>query len=60
MNSNKFANIYLSVCTILFLAGMMLIDQLPEEETIVIEVPMTITPGVQHLVFEPLEIRVGE
>ena len=60
MDSNKFANIYLSVCTILFLAGMMLIEQMPEEETIVIETPMTITPGVQHLVFEPIEITVGE
>ncbi len=59
MDSNKFANIYLSVCTILFVAGMLLIDH-PAEETIVIETPITITPGEQHLVFEPLEISVGE
>ena len=59
MDSNKFANIYLSVCTILFLAGMMFIDH-PAEETIIIDTPMTITPGVQHLVFEPIEITVGE
>ena len=60
MDSKKFTNIYLSVCTILFLAGMLIIEQRPEEETIVIETPMTITPGVQHLVFEPLEITAGE
>ena len=60
MDSNKFANIYLSVCTILFLTGMMLIEQMPEEETIVIETPMTITPGVQHFVFEPIEFTAGE
>ena len=59
MDSSKFANIYLSVCTILFIAGMMLIDH-PAEETITIDTPMTITPGVQHLVFEPIEITVGE
>ena len=60
MGSKKFANIYLSVCTILFLTGMLIIEQPPEEETIVIEMPMTITPGVQHLVFEPIEITAGE
>ncbi len=60
MDSKKFANIYLSVCTILFLTGMLIIEQPPEEETIVIEMPMTITPGVQHLVFEPIEITAGE
>ena len=60
MDSKKFANIYLSVCTILFLTGMMLIEHMPEEETIVIETPMTITPGVQHLVFEPIEFTAGE
>ncbi len=60
MDSKKFANIYLSVCTILFLAGMLIIEQPPEEETIVIEMPMTITPGVQHLVFEPIEFTAGE
>tara|TARA_B100000131_G_scaffold115654_1_gene112667 strand:+ start:1332 stop:1448 length:117 start_codon:yes stop_codon:yes gene_type:complete len=38
---------------------MMLIDH-PAEETINIDTPMTITPGVQHLVFEPIEITVGE
>ena len=60
MDNKKFANIYLSVCTILFLAGMLIIEQRPEEETLVIETPMTITPGVQHLVFEPIEITAGE
>ncbi len=60
MDSKKFANIYLSVCTILFIAGMLIIEQPPEEETINIEMPMTITPGVQHLVFEPIEITAGE
>ena len=59
MDSNKFANIYLSVCTILFIAGMLLIDH-PAEETIVIETPITITPGEQHLIFAPLEINAGE
>ena len=59
MDSNKFANIYLSVCTILFLVGMLLIDY-PAEETIIIETPITITPGVQHLVFEPIEYTAGE
>tara|TARA_Y100001980_G_C14473774_1_gene253463 strand:+ start:361 stop:480 length:120 start_codon:yes stop_codon:yes gene_type:complete len=39
---------------------MLIIEQQPEEETIVIEMPMTITPGVQHLVFEPIEITAGE
>tara|TARA_R100001510_G_C7630058_1_gene189079 strand:+ start:102 stop:221 length:120 start_codon:yes stop_codon:yes gene_type:complete len=39
---------------------MLIIEQTPEEETIVIEMPMTITPGVQHLVFEPIEITAGE
>lgn len=60
MDSKKFANIYLSVCTILFIAGMLTIEQPTEEETIVIEMPLTITPGVQHLVFEPMEITAGE
>ena len=59
MDSKKFANIYLSVCTILFLVGMLLIDH-PAEETIIIETPITITPGVQHLVFEPIEYTAGE
>tara|TARA_B100001063_G_scaffold44630_1_gene38390 strand:+ start:641 stop:760 length:120 start_codon:yes stop_codon:yes gene_type:complete len=39
---------------------MLIIEQPPEEETINIEMPMTITPGVQHLVFEPIEITAGE
>jgi hypothetical protein len=39
---------------------MLTIEQPTEEETIVIEMPLTITPGVQHLVFEPMEITAGE
>jgi hypothetical protein len=39
---------------------MLIIEQRPEEETIVIETPMTITPGVQNLVFEPIEFTAGE
>tara|TARA_B100000925_G_scaffold261799_1_gene218699 strand:+ start:109 stop:225 length:117 start_codon:yes stop_codon:yes gene_type:complete len=38
---------------------MLLIDY-PAEETIIIETPITITPGVQHLVFEPIEYTAGE
>jgi len=38
---------------------MLVIDH-PAEETIVIETPITITPGEQHLVFAPIEINVGE
>lgn len=60
LDSKKFANIYLSVCTILFLVGTLIIEQPPEEETIVMETPMVITPGEQHLVFSPMEITAGE
>lgn len=60
MDSKKFANIYLSVSIVIFAVGMLIIEKQPEEETIVIETPMTITPGVQNLVFAPIEINVGE
>ena len=59
MSTKMFANLYLFICTITFIAGMMMIEPL-REETIVIETPITITPGVQHLVFEPIEITAGE
>tara|TARA_B100001094_G_scaffold94219_1_gene90144 strand:- start:1254 stop:1370 length:117 start_codon:yes stop_codon:yes gene_type:complete len=38
---------------------MLVIDH-PAEETIVIETPITITPGEQHFVFTPIEINAGE
>ena len=67
MDSKKFANIYLSVCTILFLVGMLIIEHPPEEETISFDTPMMITsdPNVEHLVFEAIvfertEITEGE
>ena len=60
LTAEKFANIYLSVSIVLFAVGMLFMEQRPEEETIVIETPMTITPGVQNLVFPPLEINAGE
>ena len=60
LTAEKFANIYLSVSIVIFAVGMLFIEQRPEEETIVIETPMTITPGVQNLVFEPIEFTVGE
>jgi len=62
LNSKKIANIYLSVCTILFLAGMMIINQTPEETIDFDIMPMEITPGVQvqYLVFDPMEITVEE
>ena len=60
MSTKTFANLYLFICTITFFVGMMLIEQ-PGEETMTFEeTPMVITPGVQHFIFEPIEITVGE
>ena len=62
MDNKKFANIYLSVCTILFLVGIMSINQTPEETLDFDIMPIEITPGVQvqYLVFDPMEITVEE
>ena len=60
MDSKKFANIYLSVSIVIFAAGMLIIEQRPEEETISFDTPIVITPGEQNLVFPPIEINVGE
>jgi len=60
LTAEKFANIYLSVSIVIFAVGMLLIEQRPEEETISFDTPIVITPGVQNLVFPPLEINAGE
>ena len=62
MDNKKFANIYLSVCTILFLVGVMSINQTPEETIDFDIMPMEITPGVQvqYLIFDPMEITAEE
>ena len=60
LTAEKFANIYLSVSIVIFAVGMLFIEQRPEEETINFDTPIVITPGVQNLVFSPLEINPGE
>lgn len=70
LTAEKFANIYLSVSIVIFAVGMLFIeqrheetsfiDQQPEEETIVIEMPCPVTPGVQNLCFAPKIIIAGE